>query len=149
MGVATDIMQTFAAREIRSHFRESEGWECRQEPSPVPGSMAFILSREVRGRKEVIPLAVCYEETPSLFPLEYLTSTINVKKLTGKYLLVPKGTDVTALPGDIRVLFMDSFGFIDERLVWLTKKKNAKQYPRPEAPVTSGSATPASEPHTA
>ena len=71
MGVATDIMQTFAAREIRSHFRESEGWECRQEPSPVPGSMAFILSREVRGRKEVIPLAVCYEETPSLFPLEY------------------------------------------------------------------------------
>ena len=149
MGVATDIMQTFAAREIRSHFPESEGWEYRQEPSPVPDSMVFILSREVRGRKEVIPLAVCYEEMPSLFPLEYLTSTMNGKKLTGKYLLVPKGAEVTSLPGDIRVLFMDSFGFVDERLVWLTRKKNAKQYPKPEAPVTAGSATPASEPHMA
>jgi hypothetical protein len=71
------------------------------------------------------------------------------KRLTGKCLLVPKGADVTALPGDIRVLFMDSFGFVDERLVWLTKKKNAKQYPRPEAPAAAGTAAPVNQPPTA
>ena len=149
MGVATDIMQTFAAREIRSHFRESEGWECRQEQSPVPGSMTFVLSRELRGKRQIIPLAVSYEETPSLFPLEYMTARMNGKKLTGKCLLVPKGADVTALPGDIRVLFMESFGFVDDRLVWLTKKKNAKQYPRPQAPAAAGSSSSASQMHTA
>jgi len=146
MGVATDIMQTFATREIRSHFREIEGWECRQEPSPVSGSPTFILSREIRGRKQIIPLAVSYEQTPSLFPLEYLTATKNGKKLTGKCLLVPKGAEANALPADIQVLYMESFGFVDERLVWLTRKKNAKQYPGPEAPATAGTSAPASHP---
>jgi hypothetical protein len=146
MGVATDIMQTFALREIRSHFRESEGWECRQEPSPVSDSMTFILSREQRGRKEIIPLAISYEGSPSLFPLEHMTARMNGKKLAGKCLLVPKGADITALPGDIRVLFMDSFGFVDDRLVWLTKKKNAKQYPRPEVPAAAGTAAPVNQP---
>jgi hypothetical protein len=149
MGVATDIMQTFATREIRSRFWESEGWKCRQESSPITGTMTFILSRELRGRKQIIPLAVSYEETPSLFPLDLLTASMNGKKLAGKCLLVPKGADVTALPGDIRVIFMDSFGFVDDRLVWLTRKKNAKQYPRPEAPADTGAAAPASQPPTA
>jgi hypothetical protein len=149
MGVATDIMQTFAAKEIRTHFRECEGWECRQEPSPVPGAMTFVLSRESRGKKQIIPLAVSYELAPTLFPLEHLVGTMKGKRLTGKCLLVPKGADITALPGDIRVLFMDSFGFVDERLVWLTKKKNAKQYPQTEAPVATGAATSASAPHMA
>jgi hypothetical protein len=149
MGVATDIMQTFATKEIRSCFRESDGWECRQESSPVPGAMTFVLSREIRGKKQIIPLAVSYEHEPTLFPLEHLVGTMKGKRLTGKCLLVPKGADVTALPGDIRVLFMDSFGFVDERLVWLTKKKNAKQYLPAEVPAAAEPATPVSQPHAA
>jgi len=149
MGVATDTMQTFATKEIRSCFRESDGWECRQEPSPVPGAMTFVLSREIRGKKQIIPLAVSYELAPTLFPLEHLVGTMKAKRLTGKCMLVPKGADVTALPGDIRVLFMESFGFVDERLVWLTKKKNAKQYLRQDAPATAEPAIPASQPHAA
>ena len=149
MGVATDTMQTFAIREIRAQFRESEGWECRQEPSPFPGSMTFVLSREQRGKKQVIPLAVSYDEMPSSAPLEHLIGTMGGKKLTGRCMLVPKGTNVTSLPGDVRVLFMEAFGFVDERLVWLTKKKNAKQYCRSEEPATAASAIPVSQPHMA
>ncbi|HVP97357.1 hypothetical protein [Methanoregula sp.] len=149
MGVATDIMQTFAVREIRAQFREGEGWECRQEQSPFPGSMTFVLSRELRGKKQIIPLAVSYEETPSTIPLEHLIGTLTGKKLTGKCMLVPKGANVTALPGDVRVFFMDSFGFVDEKLVWLTKKKNTKQYCRSEVPAAPETAIPVFPSHTA
>jgi hypothetical protein len=43
-------------------------------------------------------------------------------------MLVPKNADVTSVPQDIGVITMSSFGYDDGKLVWLTKKKNAKTF---------------------
>ena len=51
MGSAHDIMQTFAEKEIRAHFKECDGWNCRQVPSPYVRDMTCILSREVQGKE--------------------------------------------------------------------------------------------------
>ena len=81
MGSAHDIMQTFAYKEIRAHFREYDGWECRQVPSPCVRDITCILSREVRGRKETAALAVSYDEEPSMLSLEAVAASSNAKHL--------------------------------------------------------------------
>ena len=44
---------------------------------------------------------------------------------------------------------MESFGFTDGKLVWLTRKKNAKHYPHYGEPGKAGAAIPACEAYTA
>jgi hypothetical protein len=147
MGSAHDVMQTFAYKEIRAHFREYDGWECRQVPSPRVRDITCILSREVRGRKETAALVVSYDEEPSLLSLESVAASLNRKCLKGRYLIVPKAANVSVFPKEVQVISMESFGFVDGKLVWLSKKKNAKRYPQPEEPAKTESAVLACEPH--
>ncbi|MFA6364420.1 hypothetical protein [Methanoregula sp.] len=149
MGSAHDIMQTFAYKEIRAHFREYDGWECKEVPSPSTRDMTCILSREVRGRKESVALVVSYDEEPSTLSLEVLAASLNGKALKGQYLIVPKAANVSAIPEPVHVITMDAFGFVEGKLVWLTKKKNAKHYPQPETPAKAEAAVSACEPHVA
>ena len=149
MGSAHDIMQTFAYKEIRAHFRDYDGWGCRQVQLPIVHDMTCILSRDVRGRKEVVALAVSYDEEPSMLPLETLAASLKGKDLKGQYLVVPKAANVSAIPQSAKVHFMESFGFMDGKLVWLTRKKNAKQYPHSEAPVKTGTPVSVCEIHMA
>jgi hypothetical protein len=69
--------------------------------------------------------------------------------LKAQYLLVPQAADVSAVPKEIQVISMNAFGFVEGKLIWLTKKKNAKHYAQPEEPAKAGSATPICEPHAA
>jgi hypothetical protein len=149
MGSAHDIMQTFAHKEIRAHFRGDDGWECRQVQSPYTRDITCILSREVRGRKEIAALAVSYDEEPSTLSLEAVTASLNAKHLKGQYLIVPKAANVSAIPKPVQIIPMEAFGFVEGKLVWLTKKKNAKRYPQPEEPAKAETAASACEPHTA
>ena len=141
MGSAHDIMQTFAEKEIRAHFKECDGWNSRQVPSPYVRDMTCILSREVRGRKETLALAVSYDEEPSTLSLEAVTASVNRKSLNGQYLIVPKAANVSVIPKTVQVISMESFGFVDDRLVWLSRKKNVKRYPQPEESVVTAVAS--------
>jgi len=135
MGSSKDIMQTFAQKEIRAHFKAWDGWSCREVPSPYRRDMTFILSRDVRGRTENVALAVSYDEDPSTLALEALVASMKGKAPKGQFLIVPNAAVVSGIPKTVQVIFMESFGFVEGKLVWLTKKKNAKHYVPPEAPA--------------
>lgn len=150
MGSAHDVMQTFAYKEIRAHFRDHDGWECQQVPMAGSRDMAFFLSREVRGRKESVALAVSYDGEPTATLLAAVAAGWKGRNaLKAQYLLVPKDSDVSAVPKDICILPMNAFGFVEGKLVWLTKKKNAKHYPQQEEPAKAETACAACEPHAA
>jgi hypothetical protein len=150
MGSAQDIMQTFADKEIRTHFSIYDGWECRKAPSPATRDTAFLLSRDVRGKKETVALLVSFDEEPSVTALAAVSAGFHGRNaLKAQYLLVPQAADVSAVPKGIKVLSMNAFGFADGQLVWLTKKQNVKHYAQPEAPAKPADATPACEPHAA
>jgi hypothetical protein len=150
MGSAQDIMQTFANKEIRAQFRDHDGWECKQVPSPGTRDAVFFLSRDVRGKKETVALAVSFDEEPSVTTLAAVSAGHKGRNaLKAQYLLVPKAADVSAVPKEIQVLSMNAFGFVEGKLVWLTKKKNAKHYVQPEEPAKAEAAVPACEPHAA
>ncbi len=149
MGSSHDVMQTFALKEIRAHFTEYEGWVYREITSPSAHDMAGILSRDVRGRTEMAALAVSYNEEPSALALETLAISLKRKALKGQYLIVPKAANVSAIPKTVQVIFMESFGFVDGKLIWLTKKKNAKHYSSREVLCTPETASAACQPHAA
>jgi hypothetical protein len=147
MGSSKDIMQTFAQKEIRAHFKAWDGWSCREVPTPYKRDMTFILSRDVRGRTENVALAVTYDEEPSTLSLEALVASMKGKAPKGQFLIAPNAAVISGIPKTVQVIFMESFGFVDGKLVWLTKKKNAKQYLPQEVPVTAETATVVAEPH--
>jgi len=150
MGSAQDIMQTFADREIRAHFSPFDGWECQKAPSPATRDTVFLLTRDVRGKKETVALAVSFDEEPSATALAGIAAGHTGRHaLKGQYLLVPKEANVSAVPGHIRILPMSAFGFSDGELIWLTKKKGVKHYTQPEMPAKAAAAGQACEPHAA
>jgi len=149
MGSTRDVMQIFADREIRAHFPKNDGWGCRQVPSPNHQDISCILSRDTRSGTQQIALVVTYDEVPSVSSLDNLTTSMNKKLLKGRYLIVPKNTDTSSIPKEIRVIFMDSFGFIEGNLIWLTKKKNARHYPVQETPCVAEVAPAVSQPNAA
>jgi hypothetical protein len=150
MGSAQDIMQTFAYKEIHAQFRDHDGWVCQQVPSPGTRDTVFFISRDVRGKKETVALAVSFDEEPSVTALAAVSAGHKGRNaLKAQYLLVPKAADVSSVPKEIQVLSMNAFGFVEGKLVWLTKKKNAKHYVQPEEPAKAEAAVPACEPHAA
>jgi len=150
MGSAQDIMQTFADKEIRVHFNSYNGWECKKAPSPVTRDPVFLISRDIRGRKETVALLVSFDAEPSVTALTAVSAGYTGRKgLKGRYLLVPKDADVSAVPKDIHILSMNAFGFADGELVWLAKKKGARHYAQPEETVAAAAAGPVCEPHAA
>ena len=150
MGSAQDIMQTFADKEIRTHFSSHDGWTRQQVPSPSSRNPVFLISRDIRGRKETVTLAVSFDEEPSVTSLAAVSAGYTGRNaLKGQYLLVPRDANVSDVPKNIRVLSMNAFGFIEGQLIWLTKKKGAKHYAQPEEPAKTGAVTPVCEPHAA
>ena len=149
MGSSQDVMQSFVSREIRTHFSQFDGWSCEPAESPASRDSLYLISRDVRGKKETIALQVSFDEEPSVTALLAVSSRYTGRRaLKGQYLLVPRDADVSAVNAGIRILSMSMFGFTDGQLIWLTKKKGARHYAQPEAPAKAV-ATPACETHAA
>jgi hypothetical protein len=137
MGSAHDIMETFACRDIRARFSSFDGWECTPVPSQNADS-AYRITRNYRGQRQNIYLVVSLDPVPSpacIHRLESLGRDDRARK--GACLLVPQGTDISGVPSAIKVLPMTAFGFVDDELTWLTKKKNTVHYSSGQAPATT------------
>jgi len=149
MGSLKDVMSTFAERDIHQQFSEFDGWNI----APINGVQSPVaLFRASRNRlyyDEVGFIAVSFDQVPQnecITALDALPSSRGSR--VKKFLLTPQATDTSVVPPHVQVLLMKVFAFVDGELVWLTKKKNARQYacaivaPAPE-PVTTP-ATPTS-----
>jgi hypothetical protein len=127
MGSSKDVMELFAERDIRQIFSEYDGWKIAPVTgSPQPGRF-FQVSRSKWIGDEVAFIAVSFDRVPK----EEVVSTLNTLpgcqgSPTKKYLLTPQAADTSGVPHHIRILRMNAFAFAEGRLVWLTKKKNAK-----------------------
>jgi hypothetical protein len=127
MGSSKDVMELFAERDIRQVFSEYDGWKVAPVRGAQPAGRFFRVSRSKWAGEEVAFIAVSFD----LMPNEEIVSTLNTLSdgrvsLTKKYLLTPQAADASDIPPHIRILRMNAFAFAEGRLVWLTKKKNAK-----------------------
>lgn len=133
MGSAHDIMQTFASKDLHAQFPEYDGWEWTILPGFNSGNLMYRVFRNYHYNLQESFLAVSFDPKPSAGCIGALTSVVtDTQKRTGRYLLVPQGTDTSGIPPGIGILTMTSFGFSGGKLTWLSKKKNAACYPQKE-----------------
>jgi hypothetical protein len=140
-----DVMTTFAERDIRQQFSEFDGWNI----APITSVQSTVgLYRAVRNRlyyEEVAFVAVSFDpvlENECISALDALPSSRGSR--VKKFLLTPQAADTSVVPPHVQVILMKAFGFVDGDLVWLTKKKNARQYAgAPAAPAPEPVTTPA------
>ena len=132
MGSAHDIMQTYAGRDLHAQFPEYEGWKWTLLPAAGNGTVIYRVSRGLYDyQQQEAVLAVSFGLQPSEDTIADLLSAGSDPRI-GRYLLVPGGTDLSQVPAGIRILTMASFGFVEGKLTWLSKKKNAVHYPQKE-----------------
>jgi len=125
MGYSKDVMHDHTAKEIQNIYSGYDGWKSSSTPTGNGYDTLVTLERQNGGHRDVITLLVTYARTaPSVFPGE---SGAKKRAADGTLLrqeraiLVPKNTDVSAVPAGIRICFMHSFAYEGDELVWVKK----------------------------
>jgi hypothetical protein len=131
MGSANDIMKSFACRDIHTSFPDYEGWVWKPLGEKNHRTPVYEISRpKWDGTRDVVYLAVSLEQAVSPATIEVLKSVgQGERKIVGRVILVPRDTDTSCVPPEYSVLYLTSFGYDAGKLVWLSKKKNARKYP--------------------
>jgi len=130
MGSIEDTMHQFERKELNQVFRVSDGWK---EVPPVNSATTggiHVFKRDLwGGRSEHATIIVLYEAIVNEEKIASIcTRYQNGQEKNKIVLLVSKNADVDLVPKDIGVITMSSFGYDAGKLVWLTKKKNAKKF---------------------
>jgi hypothetical protein len=125
MGSNQDIMHQFARQEINRFFSTYDGWKITPLPEAGGYDREFIAERTISGNRQLSKVLVSFEKKVSKQKLESMRSSV-----TGPYgqvqksdilLIVPQNSDLSSVPDDIRISFMNSFAFDGDMLAW-TKK---------------------------
>jgi hypothetical protein len=130
MGFPEDVMRGFVSKEIHIRFPHCEGWDTQQVKSDTNGGFVYQVSRNYRGKKQYALISASFDQKPTPLEIPRAKASRSDRHVSiGSFLLVPQGADTSGVPTPVGVLPMSSFGFIGRELVWLTKKKNAQEYP--------------------
>ena len=125
MGSSQDIMHQFARKEINRFFSTYDGWKITPLPETAGYDREYIAERTISGNRESDKVLVSFEKKVSREKLEQMRSSV-----TGPYglvqksnilLIVPQNSDVSSVPEDVTISFMQSFAFHGKDLIWLKK----------------------------
>ncbi len=129
MGSPKDVMDLFAERDIRRMLPEYDGWRVEKVRGFRAPGCFYRISRSKWVGTETAFIAVSLDPVPKEELIGALDSLPDGQgSLTTKYLLTPQATDTSGVPPHVRVLLMTAFAFAEGKLVWLTKKKNARKF---------------------
>ena len=130
MGFSEDIMRGFVSKEIWMWFPHNEGWVMQQVRSSGKDGFEYQVSRNYKGKKQYALVSASFNQKPGLAEVPAVKNDPSDRRVSaGSFLLVPQGADTSGVSSQVRVILMKSYGFIGDKLVWLTKKKNAQVYP--------------------
>lgn len=137
MGSIGDTMHEFEKKDLRQAFPVSEGWKQTSMACSGTSCTVYTFSRDLWVGRELATVISLYSPVISSEELADLRNRyINGATKHRLAIMVPDGCDVSAVPADIRKITMSGFGYDAGKLVWLTKKKNAKKFVA-ELPVPS------------
>ena len=136
-------MRQFERKELTQIFPFSDGWKTVSTTCPAFAASVHLFRRDLWVGSEHATVVVVYEPVVSSERVAMIRSRyMNGNARDKLVLMVPKGADVASVPNDIGIISMSSFGYDTGKLVWLTKKKNAKKYPgtAPAGQITANKA---------
>ena len=138
MGSSKDVMELFAERDLRQHFSEYDGWKIAPAANVPSGVYMYRVSKSKWVGEEVAYVALSLNQEPADATLSALDSISETRRSKArKYLLTPQAASTAGVPPHVRIILMDSFAFAEGKLVWLTKKKNAKRFVSEQAAIAA------------
>ena len=124
MGYSGDIMHDIVQKELKRNYPASEGWVISDARKQAGDIEIFTVSRR-RGSNQVATVGATFERiVGSGLASALLQGKAEPAAKKGTWhasLLVPQGTDVSGLPGEIKVIFMRSFRYEGKDLLWLKR----------------------------
>lgn len=139
MGFSGDIMHEFEKKDLRQVFPAAEGWKQTSMACSNTACTIYTFSRDLWVGYEQAVVISLYSPLVTASDIAGLRArSENDAKKRWFAIMVPDGCDLSAVPDDIRKITMSGFGYDGEKLVWRTKKKNAKKFVA-DIPVPSAS----------
>ncbi len=124
MGYSGDIMHDIVQKELKRNYPASEGWVISDARKQAGDIEIFTVSRR-RGSNQVATVGATFERIVgsglASALLQGKAAPAAKKGTWHASLLVPQGTDVSGLPGEIKVIFMRSFRYEGKDLLWLKR----------------------------
>jgi hypothetical protein len=135
MGSSQDVMHIFVNREISGNFSQIDGWSVAKSQTLSGYNQVFSIERFNNGMKESAKLGVTFDKSVPQNLIDSMTTGIPASassRQTRFDVIVPKNTDVSAVPKSWNIHFMNTFGYDGESLVWHKKpvRKEKEQTPK-------------------
>lgn len=125
MGICTDIMNDFVLQEIKRIYSTFDGWKITPRRHGNSYDTIFLIERMNKGTREIAKVLASFKKTITLDMIEELTlpekATDGTVPRRSYAIMVPVNADISALPKDLKVMYMKSFSFEGKELVWIKK----------------------------
>ena len=134
MGLSSDIMHDFVAKEIRSIYSSYDGWNITERAVGNGYDRIAVLERRCNGHRECTKVLVTFSR--EVLP-EMVENLVKPEKTSDGTLvrnrfcvMMPGNANTTSVPDGISVYSMHSFAFNGKELVWAKKPVRKEESPR-------------------
>ncbi|NYT04771.1 MAG: hypothetical protein GKC04_00140 [Methanomicrobiales archaeon] len=126
MGFAEDALYSYIERALRRAFPPREGWEIRRRPSRNDRVPDYFIQKKRFGRTHRILVEVALATRVGAEQIDHLNRYAEkMEKLLlpceKKALIVPSDADISEVPNEIDVLFLDVLRVEGDEIVWVKK----------------------------
>ena len=137
MGISSDIMHDFVAKEIRSIYSTYNGWTITERALGTGYDRIAVLERRNNGHKECVKVLVTFAKDVSADILEELRTpepncdgTITRNSFA---VMMPGNANTASVPAGITIYTMRSFAFDGKELAWVKKPVRKEEAPKAKA----------------
>ena len=125
MGSSQDIMHQFARQEINRFFSTYDGWKITALPEAAGYDREYIAERTISGNRQLDKVLVSFEKKVPKEKLEQMRSSVmgpyGLVQKSNILLIIPQNSDISSVPEDVTISYMQSFTFHGNDLIWLKK----------------------------
>lgn len=137
MGMSSDIMHDFVAKEIRSVYSTFDGWKITELATGDGYDRIAVLERRNNGHSECVKILVTFSKDASGKALEEIKKA--EKSSDGTIIrnscavMMPGNANTGSVPAGIPVYAMRSFVFEGKELAWTKKPVRKEEAPKAKA----------------
>ena len=122
MGSSQDVMRLYITREISGNFSQTDGWSVAKSHTVSGYNQVFFIERFYNGMKELVKLGVTFDRVVPQGLIDSMTTGTPGSQRQNRFeVIVPKNTDISAVPASWKIHYMNTFGYEGESLVWNKK----------------------------
>jgi hypothetical protein len=133
MGMSSDIMHDFAAKEIRSLYSSFDGWKITQRKLENGYDQIAVIERRNNGHRECVRVLITFgkQVSPEMLaelkkPEPVCDGTLSRNRFA---VMLPGNANTSSVPAGIQLYTMRSFAFDGKELAWVKKPVRKEEAP--------------------